>query len=178
MSSLSLNGVPTGGQLFELKKEVKIEDAHRIASTDPKSEVFVEGNNGKNYVVRGDALNLEGLSKSKQGQAPVVSIITDEKQEIAGNFKGVAYTPKTATTENVTNTKSSSVGGYIRSALVASGISTAIASKVAISSLSSPNKLILGALTGVAIGLRIHHGLTKALAPKDPNALPEYIQKK
>jgi hypothetical protein len=62
MSGLSINGVNTKGQVFELKEGTNIKEALKAGQKDGLDQVYVEAG-GKNYVVQGDGLNLKGIAK-------------------------------------------------------------------------------------------------------------------
>jgi hypothetical protein len=64
MSGLSINGVPTGGVVYELKADIDKKAALQAAKKDGLDDVFFEAD-GKNFMVQGQELNLSGLKSDK-----------------------------------------------------------------------------------------------------------------
>lgn len=86
MSNLKLNGIPTGGKIYELQipKGQNLLDVKRAGENDGLDQVYFEAN-GHNYVVEGDGLNLSGL---KQGVFQTVEFTHGDQSEL-GTLRAV-----------------------------------------------------------------------------------------
>lgn len=76
MSDFSINGVKSSGSIYELKPGVTIKEAFEKGKNDKIDQVYFEAN-GKNYVLQGEGLNLNGLSR---GVVPANQVNLDGKK--------------------------------------------------------------------------------------------------
>jgi len=67
MGGMFINNQSTGGHLYELKKDVTIEQAKKAGQKDGLDQVYFEAK-GKNYVVEGDNLDLKTISGLKKDE--------------------------------------------------------------------------------------------------------------
>jgi hypothetical protein len=142
MSGLAINGVNTGGQVYELKQGVDKAKALEASKKDGLDNVFFEAD-GKNFMVQGANLNLSGLKSDKNqvsvevnGKSYLVrENTTDIDNAIKGkvptnpaaqlNFDGKDFEAKITAVDNEINSAKEGAGRVI-GAGVASGVGVGI----------------------------------------------------
>ena len=68
-TGLVVNGLSTGGQIYQLKNDVSIEQAHKKGLSDGLDQVYFSAN-GNNYVLQGDNLKLGEVREMMKKDIP------------------------------------------------------------------------------------------------------------
>lgn len=68
-TGLVVNGLSTGGQIYQLKNDVSIEQAHKKGQSDGLDQVYFSAN-GNNYVLQGDNLKLGEVREMMKKDVP------------------------------------------------------------------------------------------------------------
>lgn len=135
MGGFSINGVKTGGSLYQLKDGVTPDQAAAAGKADGKDQAFFQ-HEGKTYVVEGENLDLGGIDKTPRGTLPKAQLELNGKQ-VEVTVQSFENEVSVHNMREVALSKPSNGAGYVR---VAGGAT------------------LLGA--GVIVGLaKLSHGL-------------------
>jgi hypothetical protein len=122
MSGLAINGVSTGGQVYELKSNIDKTAALQAAKKDGLDNVFFEAE-GKNFMVSGQNLDLSGLKSDKNQVSVEVNgksfLVRENSVDMQNALKGKVPTNPTASiqfSDHESNAKITAVDNEINSA--------------------------------------------------------------
>ena len=114
MGGFSIQGVKTGGSLYQLKDGTTPEQAAAAGKADGKDQVYFQAE-GKTYAVEGENLDLSGIDKSERGKLPKAQVELNGKL-FDVNVEEFENEVSIHNVKEVLLSKPSNGAGYVRAA--------------------------------------------------------------